>query len=92
MNALFSILALLIHVLLIVYTYIIITRVVMSWLNPNPHHPAVRFIEQVTEPVLSRVRQFLPSFGGLDLSPVIVIFAILLVDRILQSIFRILLF
>lgn len=88
MNALFSMLALLIHVLLSIYTYIIIARAVMSWLNPSPYHPVVRFIIQTTEPVLSRVRRFLPSFGGLDLSPVIVIFAILLADRILQSIFR----
>jgi YggT family protein len=62
----------------------------MSWLNHNFYHPVVRFITQITEPVLSWVRRVLPSFGGLDLSPVIVIFAILLVDRILQSIFRIL--
>lgn len=58
------------------YMWIIIIRALISWVNPDPYNPIVRFLYAITEPVLYRVRRLLPNMGGLDLSPMIVIFVI----------------
>ena len=83
-----SALATVLHLLLTLYMYVIIARAVMSWFNPNPYNAIVRFINQVTDPVLNWVRRYVPTISGLDLSPIVVIFAILFVDRFLVSILR----
>jgi YggT family protein len=70
-------LAAVIGTLLTVYTWILIARAVISWVNPDPYNPIVRFLYNVTEPVLYRVRRLVPSvFGGIDLSPLILILAL----------------
>ncbi len=63
--------------LLSLYMWIIIARAVLSWVNPDPYNPIVRFINQATEPVLYQVRRYLPSLGGIDFSPLIVLFLIM---------------
>ena len=63
--------------LLWAYLWILIARVVMSWIDADPYNPIVRFIYNLTEPVLERVRDRLPLFaGGFDLSPIVVSLAI----------------
>ncbi len=70
-------LAKVIDTVLFLYMWIIIIRAVLSWVSPDPYNPIVRFINNITEPVLYQIRRRLPvSFGGIDLSPVIVILAI----------------
>ncbi|MBI5562307.1 MAG: YggT family protein [Deltaproteobacteria bacterium] len=69
-------LARLLDLVLDVYFYVIIARALISWVNPDPYNPIVRFLYQATEPVLGRIRRHLPDMGGLDVSPIIVIFAI----------------
>jgi YggT family protein len=60
-----------------IYMWIVIAGAVLSWVNPDPYNPIVRFINNVTEPVFNQIRKRLPvNFGGFDLSPVIVILAI----------------
>jgi YggT family protein len=55
---------------------------VLSWVNPDPYNPIVRFIHNVTEPILYPIRRRLPlSFGGIDFSPIIVFIAIILVNQ-----------
>ena len=59
------------------YMWIIIARAVLSWVNPDPYNPIVRFIYNVTEPVMYRIRSKIPvSFGGIDFAPVVVILII----------------
>ncbi len=61
--------------LLDVYMWVVIARALVSWVNPDPYNPIVRFLVLVTEPVLRPIRRLLPptKFGGIDLSPLIVI-------------------
>ncbi|HEX9125410.1 MAG TPA: YggT family protein [Methylomirabilota bacterium] len=61
-----------------IYTWIIIAAAVISWVNPNPYHPAVRLLRRLTEPVLAPIRRLLPPWKtfGLDFSPMIVILVI----------------
>lgn len=61
---------------LTIYVYILIVRALISWVNPDPYNPIVRFLYQATEPLLGRIRRFLPFMGGIDISPLIAIFAI----------------
>ena len=63
---------------LVVYMWVVIARVVLSWVSPDPYNPIVRFINNVTEPVLYQIRKRLPVvYGGLDLSPILVFLAIM---------------
>ena len=55
------------------YMWILIARVVISWVNADPYNPIVRAIVSATEPLLYRIRRSLPVFaGGIDFSPLIV--------------------
>jgi YggT family protein len=54
---------------------LIIVRCVMSWFQPNPYHPLVRKIYELTDPLL-RPFQGIFNFGGMDLSPVLALLAI----------------
>ena len=75
-NFLFA-LAKLVEILLGVYMWIVIGRAILSWVNPDPYNPVVRFLHDVTEPVLSRIRRIIPAFGGgIDFSPMILIIVI----------------
>jgi YggT family protein len=76
--------ALVIHYLLNIYMWLIIIRALLSWVNPDPYNPIVSFLYQVTEPVLYRIRRFLPFRGlGIDLSPILVFIIIVFLDRFL---------
>ncbi len=69
---------------LTLYMWVIIVRAVLSWVNPDPNNPIVRFLHSITEPVLYRVRKALPMPGmGLDLSPIIVLLAIIFLQSFL---------
>jgi YggT family protein len=67
--------------LLQVYIFIIIARALISWFNPNPYNPIVKFLYRVTDPIINKIRSVIPPVGGLDLSPIIVIFVIFLIRK-----------
>jgi YggT family protein len=63
--------------ILTVYFWIVIIAAAMTWIEPNPYNPVVRFLYSVTEPVFDWVREHLPVFfGGIDFSRIVVIFVI----------------
>jgi YggT family protein len=72
----------LVEYLLWAYMWVIIIRALISWVNPDPWNPIVRFLYQVTEPVLRPIRRRLPM-TGIDFSPIIVILAIMFLQRFL---------
>ncbi len=68
------------------YMWIIIAAAVITWVRPDPNNPIVRFLFAVTEPVLWRIRRFIPtSFGGFDIAPVILILIIVFVQNVIIS-------
>ena len=83
---LIAVIAKLLGLVLNIYMWIIIIRALLSWVNPDPYNPIIRFLYQVTEPVLSFVRRSLPigSFG-IDFSPVIVLLIIYLLQEFLVN-------
>jgi YggT family protein len=71
---------------LTIYLWIIIARALLSWVNPDPYNPIVRFLYNITEPVLGWVRRRVPLiFGGLDLTPLLVLLAIIFLQRFLVA-------
>ena len=54
----------------------VLLQALLSWVNPDPYNPIVRFLRRATDPVLDRIRGKLPYMGGIDLSPLAVILAI----------------
>lgn len=68
--------ALILDIVIFGYMWIVIARAILSWVSPDPYNPIVRFIHNITEPVLYPIRKRIPLFaGGIDLSPIIVILA-----------------
>jgi YggT family protein len=80
----------LIFALLGIYTWVIIAAALITWVSPDPRNPIVMILRQVTEPVLAPARRLLPPWktGGLDFSPLIVIFAIQLVEWVLRRLLQ----
>lgn len=71
------------------YTYILLARIFLSWVNPDPYNPLVKFIYNVTEPVLKPFRVIIRTGNmGIDLSPIIAFF---LLDLLRQFIINFLL-
>ena len=65
------------------YKAILIVRVFMSWIRPDPSHPLVNFIYSITDPLLDKIRDLLPQNGmGIDFSPLVVLFGIDLLQRV----------
>jgi YggT family protein len=73
---------------LVVNTYLIamVIMIVVSWIAPGSHHPAVRLVYQITEPVMAPVRSLLPAMGGLDFSPIVVFIVINVIQISLRHI------
>lgn len=66
---------------------LIFARFVLSWVRPDPYHPTwgpvMRFVYQATEPLLAPIRRLMPSTGGLDFSPMILLFGLYILRTIL---------
>jgi YggT family protein len=77
-------LATVIEYILQIYSWIVIARIVISWVNADPYNPIVRAIYNVTEPVLYRIRRAIPVFaGGIDFSPIVVFIGIMFLQSFL---------
>ncbi|NPV67942.1 MAG: YggT family protein [Anaerolineae bacterium] len=67
------------------YQFVLLARVLMSWVQINPYHPVVQVLLQLTEPVLQPIRQVLPQTMGLDFSPVIAMILVQLVTQVIVA-------
>jgi YggT family protein len=79
------------NTLLYIYMWVIIIAALVSWVNPDPYNPIVRFLYSVTDPVLKRIRRVIGIGMGIDFSPMIAILGILLLQAFLKSLARALL-
>lgn len=86
MNVFFVSLARLVDLVFTVYIFIVVARALISWVSPDPYNPIVRFLHNATDPALYRLRRLLPfSTGGLDFSPMILIFLLYFVQGLLVN-------
>lgn len=72
--------------ILSLYMWAAIIAALLSWVNPDPYNPIVRFLRNITDPVYSRLRRWMPfvMLGGMDLSPLVVIFGIQIINALLE--------
>ncbi len=69
--------------LLVTVLFVIVTgRVQISWVNPSFQGPVARFLFETTEPLLAPIRRLLPQTGMVDLSPMILGIALLILMRV----------
>ena len=61
----------------------ILARVLLLWINVNPNNPAVSFLYQVTEPILGPLRRYIPPLGMIDITPIIAIILLQVVEQFL---------
>jgi YggT family protein len=87
MQILWSALYQVVNLVFQIYIFIVIARALVSWVNPDPSNPIVRFLYNATEPVLSRMRRILPlQFGGFDLTPIALLILLSVVEQLLLRI------
>jgi YggT family protein len=80
-----------VHLVLETFFWILIVRVLISWVNPDPMNPIVRTLSRVTDPLLDPIREKLFGFRGyggmgIDVSPIILIIAVKVLDYAVNTI------
>ena len=73
--------------LLDIYSLFVFGSVIISWIQLPPDNPVAHFLHSMTEPLLAPVRQIMPDMGGLDFSPLVLLFGIRLIRSTLISVF-----
>lgn len=63
-------------IILTIYSFIVIAAALISWVNPDPYNPIVRFLYRATEPILRPIRKLLPLRLPIDISPLILLLLI----------------
>jgi YggT family protein len=71
--------------LLNIYSFVLFGRAIMSWFDPTFSSQIGRLIYDVTEPVVAPIRQVIPSIAGLDLSIMVAIFLVVILQRLVAS-------
>jgi YggT family protein len=74
-----------------IYMWVIVIRALISWVNPDPYNPIVQVLTKMTEPALRPIRKLLPPWKiGIDLSPLIAVFAIIFLQyALVNTLYRI---
>lgn len=76
------------HYLFLAYTIMIFGRILGSWVPQFAMHPLMRFVAYYTDPYLNLFRRVVPPIGGmLDISPMLALFALNLIESIVMSLF-----
>lgn len=66
------------------YFFTILVQALLSWLSPGQYSPASAILWTLNEPLLKPVRKYIPSIGGLDLSPLVILIALQVVSLLIQ--------
>ena len=69
------------------YSFAIIIRSFLPWLGVSHYHPVMRFLIDITEPLLAPLRRFIPSVGGLDFSPMVALLVVWAVEQAIRTVF-----
>ena len=73
--------------IIFLYKWVVIISALLTWVRPDPNNPIVQMLYRLTEPAYALVRRYIPTvFGGMDLSPIILIFALIFLETFLKSI------
>ncbi len=71
------------------YIWVVIIAALISWVRPDPYNPIVQVLYRLTEPAYAYIRRYVPTvIGGVDLAPLIVIFALQFIELLLNNMLR----
>lgn len=70
---------------IVVLQWLIIAWALMSWFQPNPRNPIVKLIHGIIDPVMRPIRALIPTFGGLDLSPLVAILLLQMIEWVFRQ-------
>ena len=74
--------------IIFLYKWVVIIAAILSWVQPDPYNPIVQMLYRLTEPAYAFIRRFIPTvFGGMDMAPLILIFALQFLEIFFQSLF-----
>jgi YggT family protein len=74
--------------LFFILQFAIIIRALMSWFNPSPENPIVRLVMEITEPVLAPLRRIVPRIGMIDITPIVAILLLNVIESMLRQTLR----
>jgi len=67
------------------FSLVIIVGALLSWVSPDPNNPVVQAIYGISEPLLSPFRRFIPSIGGIDITPIAAIFCFWILGNLVRD-------
>jgi len=70
-----------------IFLYSIIIQAILSWVNPDPHNPAVALLNSLTFPILKHFRSLIPPIGGMDISSLFAIIMLMFVQYSVSYVF-----
>ncbi|OGI10925.1 MAG: hypothetical protein A2Y40_10470 [Candidatus Margulisbacteria bacterium GWF2_35_9] len=73
--------------LLQIYSFLLIIRIILSWLSHDSYHPLILQLKKITDPYLDLFRSLPLNFSGLDLSPIVAFFVLSLLEKLIIQIF-----
>ena len=76
----------LVQFLIQILTFTIIGRALLSWFDPGFNTAIGRIIYDITEPIIGPIRRVMPSLGMFDISPIIALLLLQLLNRVLQNV------
>jgi YggT family protein len=77
-----------VYIMVNILTYAIIIRALMSWFNPSPENPIVRFVVEITDPILVPLSRVVPRIGMIDITPIVAIVLLNAIQWMLESSLR----
>lgn len=77
-----------VYLLVNILTYAIIIRALMSWFNPSPDNPIVRFIREITDPIMIPLDKIVPPIGMINITPIVAILLLNAIQWVLESALR----
>ncbi len=80
----------LVHLAFTLYSIAIVIRALLSWVRVSYYHPAVRFLIQITEPLLAPLRRYIPPMGGLDFTPMVALIILWVAEQVLVMMLKLL--
>ena len=74
-----------VHVLFFVLTIAVFARVLLSWFPMRPDNPLIRILDEITDPILRPLRRIVPPLGMLDLTPIVALFLLQILEQVIRT-------
>lgn len=75
-----------IDLLITALTLAIVARIILSWFRFDPYHPISTFLRDITDPILEPLRRYIPPIGFLDITPLVAIFLLQLIQLVITQV------